>query len=269
MWMDDSGNADNRQQGMLNNIELEHYRRDGQIAVSDGLPAAFIVRARTMMERLFRERPELGTDFVPGLVEIDREWLELARAPEILNAVEQILGADIIVWGSSLFCKSAIEGKATPWHQDGQYWPIRPLETVTAWIAIDAATPENGCLRVIHGSHASKEVYTHTANDSDAVVLNQEIDLTQLANPSPHDVALESGMFSLHDVYLVHGAEPNRSRLRRAGLVFRYMPATSHYDRELAKRQTEELGVLDLSWGELHLVRGRNVHPGNAVIAQG
>jgi len=259
--------AERSVQPMLDDVELERYQRDGQIAPSTALPEEFLSQARTRMERLLRERPELDADFIPGLIEIDGGWLELARAPQILDIVEQVLGPDIIVWGSGLFCKSAMEGKATPWHQDGQYWPIRPLRTVTAWIAIDPATLDNGCLRVIHGSHAGKEVHAHSANDSDALVLNQEIDLSRLGNPIPHDVVLDSGMFSIHDVHLVHGAEPNRSGSRRAGLVFRYMPASSHYDRALARRQVEELGVLDISRRQLHLVRGRNVHPGNEIAS--
>ena len=241
---------------MLSERDLEAYERDGQLTPEIRLPGDFMANINTKMESLFAERPELGTDYVPHLIEIDRSWLKFAKHPTILDVVSRIIGQDIIVWGSALFCKAAIGGKATPWHQDGQYWPIRPLATVTVWIAIDPATPENGCLRVVPGSHEDRKLYEHEVNDSDAVVLNQELDISRLKHSTPRDVVLDPGMFSIHDVYMVHGAEPNNSGKRRGGIVFRYMPATSHYDRDLAARQVRELSVLDISQRELHLVQG-------------
>jgi len=208
------------------------------------------------MTDLFESRPDFDPDYIPHLIEIDWSWLGYAQHPAILDVVERILGPDIVVWGSALFCKRATGGKATPWHQDGQYWPIRPLATVTVWIAIDPATPENGCLRVIPGSHNDAELYRHHVNDADDVVLNQELDLSRLESSTPRDVILEPGMFSVHDVYMVHGAEPNNSGRRRAGLAYRYMPTTSYFDRDLGARQARELDVVDISQRELHLVRG-------------
>ena len=76
------------------------------------------------MTDLFESRPDLDPDYIPHLIEIDRSWLGYAQHPAILDVVERILGPDIVVWGSALFCKRATGGKATPWHQDGQYWPI-------------------------------------------------------------------------------------------------------------------------------------------------
>jgi paraquat-inducible protein B len=69
-------------------------------------------------------------------------------------------------------------------------------------------------------------------------------------------IELAPGMFSIHDVYLIHGANPNNSGKRRAGMVFRYMPASSYFDRELASRQVRDMGVLDLSRRKLFQVRG-------------
>ena len=111
-------------------------------------------------------------------------------------------------------------------------------------------------MRVVPGSHGGGRLYSHRVNDADDVVLNQELDLSRLERSDPRDVILESGMFSVHDVYMVHGAEPNNSGRRRAGLAYRYMPTTSYFDRDLGARQARELGVVDISQRELHLVRG-------------
>ena len=69
------------------------------------------------------------------------QWFEYATDPAILDMVEQLIGPDIVLWGSQVFCKPAHTGKEIPWHQDGRYWPIRPLATCSVWIAIDDVGP--------------------------------------------------------------------------------------------------------------------------------
>ena len=130
------------------------------------------------------------------------------------------------------------------------------MQTVTAWIAIDDVNVENSCLRVIPGSHRERVSYSHDVDNSDAIILNQVLRPEHLQSAPPRDIELKPGMFSIHDVYLIHGANPNNSGKRRAGMVFRYMPASSVFDRELAAQQVCEMGVLDLSRRKLHLVRG-------------
>ena len=252
---------------MLSAQQIENYMREGQITAPAKLSEQTVSSMREKMEALFAARPELGTDYLPALIEIDRGWLEFAVLPEILDIVEQLIGPDIIVWSSALFCKSPVRGKSTPWHQDAQYWPIRPLETTTVWIAIDPATQENGCLRVVPCSHRNKEIFRHSLNESDQLVLNQELHSSVQEQITPTDVILDRGMFSFHDAYMIHGAEPNNSGKRRAGLTFRYMPASSHFDRQLALKMTEELGVNDVSKRQLFLVRGTKSHPGNDITA--
>lgn len=242
---------------------VDAYCNDGQITAPFKLSEQTVNEIERHMLALFDSRPDLDTNYLPALIEKDRTWLKFAMLPEILNIVEQLIGPDIIVWSSALFCKSPVQGKTTPWHQDAQYWPIKPLETTTVWIAIDPATRDNGCLRIVPGSHKTREIYPHSLNNSDQLVLNQELDATLKNEFTPKDLVLERGMFSLHDAYIVHGAEPNRSGKRRAGLTFRYMPASSHFDRNLARKMLEDLNVNDVTERQLFLVRGTKSHPGN------
>ncbi|MCX7275332.1 MAG: phytanoyl-CoA dioxygenase family protein [Burkholderiales bacterium] len=240
----------------LNPEEIARYRRDGIIQPRLGLGPEALARLRDKLDRFLVEQNITDADYVPDIIERDPSWLEYGVMPEILDAVAQLIGDDIIIWGSALFCKAGKGGRATPWHQDGHYWPIRPLETVTAWIAIDNVNVENSCLRVIPGSHRDRVSYQHDVDNSDAIILNQVLKSEHLQSAPPRDIELEPGRFSIHDVYLIHGANPNNSGKRRAGMVFRYMPASSVFDRELAARQVQEMGVLDLSRRQLHLVRG-------------
>lgn len=241
---------------MLSAAEIESYHENGQLTPDLRLSAETIGKIEKKMEALFAAHPELDPDYAPSLIEMDKSWLEIASMPQILDAVGQLIGNDIVVWGSAFFCKRGTGGKATPWHQDGQYWPMRPLESCTVWIAIDHSTAENGCLRIIPGSHKNSKMLNHDAASSDQVVLNQAVATSEMPDVDPIDVVLAPGQLSIHDAFVIHGAEPNNSGARRGGLTFRYMPTTSHFDRDLAKRQAQELGVIDISARDLHLVRG-------------
>ena len=170
--------------------------------------------------------------------------------------VEQLIGPNFALWNSSLFAKPERDGQRTPWHQDGQYWPIRPLATCTVWIAIDDSTKENGCLRVIPGSHHEQRLRAHRALDATDVTLNQELEPGEYDPAIAEDIVLEAGQMSLHDVYLLHGSEANLSPHPRRGMTLRFMPTSSHFDRKLASRQAAELGVLDHAERTLFLMRG-------------
>jgi len=254
---------------MLSATELERYKQDGQITPNVALAPEMVAELREKMEAFFASMPGIDQDYAANLIDQDNSWLKYAMLPEILDTVRALIGDDIIVWGSALFAKKGKGGKATPWHQDGHYWPIRPLETVTAWIAIDDVDIGNGCMRVVPGSHSDRVLHDHYTEDSPDVVLNQALEVGDDRFGTPRDVELKAGHFSVHDVYLVHGAATNNSGRRRAGLVFRYMPATSHFDRELARQQVRDMNVLDLSTRQLHLVSGTDRSGKNDITSNG
>ena len=82
-------------------------------------------------------------------------WVcELAARPEILDAVEQVLGRDILIWNTHWFPKFPGDGSFVSWHQDATYWGLDPPNVTTAWIALTPSFRENGCLRVIPGTHS-------------------------------------------------------------------------------------------------------------------
>jgi len=186
----------------------------------------------------------------------DARFLELARDPALVDMVSQVIGPDIVLWGCQGFCKPAGDGMAVPWHQDGHYWPIRPLATCTVWVALDESTAENGCLRVIAGSHRDRRLLEHERDDGEGLVLNRKVLDSELDEAAAVDVELDAGQLSLHDIYMIHGSNRNRSGKRRAGVAIRYMPATSHFDRSLY-RPSERSGYrVDFSTRPLWLLRG-------------
>ena len=241
----------------LSEAEVDRYREDGYVIPEYRLPGETLQDIRADYDRLLTRHPEFR-DYCPMLLRYDLSFLNYARDPNILDMVAQVIGPDIILWNSSFFAKPAVNGKKTPWHQDGEYWPLRPLATCTVWLAIDDATLENGCLKFMPGSHKRKELRPHRTNNDPNFTLHQELLETEYDDDKAVPLELEAGQMSLHDVYLLHGSEANDSGKPRRGMTMRFMPGTSVFDREKARQLTRDLGVVDHSDRTIYLMRGKD-----------
>jgi len=253
-----------RDEARLTPEEIARHQANGQVTPRWRLPTAKLLRMQDALTRLLDARAGERPDFIalphvpwdgPGGLEIAREFFDFVTDPDLLDLVEAVIGPDIVLWASSVFCKPAGVGLEVPWHQDGQYWPIRPRATVTVWIALDDVTPENGCMRVIPGSHRMGE-FSHDVSDREDLVLNNVLNDPRLDLTTAYDVVLEAGQLSLHDVDLVHGSQPNRSRRRRAGFAIRYMPASAHFDRSVPMGSASNTVKVEFAERPLWLVRG-------------
>ena len=240
---------------MLSEAQIASYREHGYVIPDFRLSDSLLDDLRADQKRLVERHADFR-DICPNLLAYDLRFLEVARTPEILDMVGQVIGPDFALWNSSLFSKPTRNGQRTPWHQDGQYWPIRPLATCTVWIALDDSTTENGCLRVIPGSHHERRLRAHRSLDADDVTLGQELDPSEYDPATAEDIVLEAGQMSLHDVYLLHSSEANHSSQPRRGMTLRFMPTTSVLDRDLATKLAHELNVLDHADRTLFLMRG-------------
>jgi ectoine hydroxylase-related dioxygenase (phytanoyl-CoA dioxygenase family) len=231
---------------MLSDTEVSQYHEQGYLVPSLRLPAPLVDRLREALDRLIRDNPGVRPEKLVSAHRVragggandegtrgQAEFLALAKNPQILDAVEQLIGPDIILWGCHVFCKPAGEGYETPWHQDGHYWPIRPLANCTVWVALDESDTENGCLRVIPRSHAARHNHPHLLEERQDVALQQRLDESSFDTSSAVDLVLQPGQMSMHDVFMIHGAQANRSTRRRAGVALRYMPGTSSFERHL------------------------------------
>ena len=255
----------------LSQQEINSYHRDGLVIPSDyRVPGAVLARIDRLYRQLIddnKDNPDFSENFILGPhldasdaygVKGDPAWLEFTHIPEILDMVEQLIGADLILWGVTIFGKPAGNGKMTPWHQDGDYYPIEPLETLTVWISLDGSTPQQGCMRYIPGSHRDHNIYTHHFEHRDDYTLAQVIDDGQCDLTLARDIVLEPGQISLHDVYLVHGSAANHSAKRRMGLVLRIMPATSFYNHNSGKIKEDAGSPHGYSNRALFLLRGED-----------
>lgn len=240
---------------MLTSSDIEKYHTDGYVIPHYRLDDDVLDDIKARHDHLLRKHPEFG-DYCPALLAFDRGFLNVACLPGLLDMVQQLIGEDFALWNSSFFAKPPRVGSRTPWHQDGEYWPIRPLATCSIWIAVDAATKENGCLRFIPGSHRSGKLGQHEFNDAKGLSLPLEIRRDEFDADTAVDIELEPGQISLHDICLIHGSEPNRSDAPRRGMTLRYMPTTSVYRRDLA--DSRRGGPLSMAERTLYLVRGHD-----------
>jgi hypothetical protein len=165
---------------------------------------------------------------------------------DVLDLVEPLIGPDIALFASHFICKPAAVGKRVPWHEDSAIWKgrLEPMRVVTVWLAIDPSTPENGCMRVIPGTHGHG--YSDY-DDVDGAVFPREIRPSQMPDSTAVDCVLRPNEASLHDGRLIHGSSPNTGAMRRCGFTMRFIPTTT--------RMIENDSV---PGHQLYLARGRD-----------
>ncbi len=217
---------------VLTREQVEAYARDGFHFPVRAMSAEEAGRYRGKLESLeqqlgqsvmktnLRNKPHLALTWADDLV----------RHPKVLDAVEDILGPNLLCWSSSLFVKDARDASYISWHQDSTYWGLSHPEVITAWIALSPSTRANGCMRVDPGTHLNQLPHKDTFAANNLLTRGQEVE-AEVDEKRVVDIELEPGEFSLHHVRIVHGSEPNPSDIRRVGFAVRYIPT---YLRQIA-----------------------------------
>ncbi len=188
-------------------------------------------------------------------------WMnDLVRHPRILDAVEDILGPDLLCWGAQFFAKNARDPSYVSWHQDGTYWGLSSPDVVTAWVALTPSVPENGCMQVVPGTHLSQVEHVDTFAETNLLSRGQEIRVS-VRKEEVVPVVLKAGQASLHHVLIFHGSEPNTSDERRVGFAIRYIP--THVRQLNAPRESATLvrGVDRHGYFDLELPPEADMHP--------
>jgi len=205
----------------LTTSQLQAWNRDGFVSPLPLFDAGEVARNRALFDDLLAQRGEEGAYSINCFQARSRGIWDLCTEPRILDAVEDLIGPDIVCWASHCFCKLPHDPKHVPWHQDAIYWHLAPARTVTVWLAIDDADEENAAMAFLPGSHARGALAWEAAGDG--AVLDKAIGDTG-ALGSPVSNTLRAGEISLHADMLAHGSGPNRSARRRCGLTIRYCP---------------------------------------------
>ena len=151
-------------------------------------------------------------------------WMDdLVRNEAILDAVEGVLGPDILCWQTSFFIKKAQDPGFVTWHQDSTYWGLSEPDVCTAWVALSPATLESGAMRVMPGTQKWDQVtHTDSFDENNLLTRGQAVD-AEIDDSQAVDRGISPGEFSLHHVRLVHASKPNKTDDRRIGLAIRYV----------------------------------------------
>ncbi|CAN5491921.1 phytanoyl-CoA dioxygenase family protein [soil metagenome] len=165
-------------------------------------------------------------------------WInQLTRTPNILDAVESLLGPDIFVWSSSFFIKDPYDKKFVSWHQDAPYWGLKPDDTVTAWVAFTPSNVENGCMRVVPGSQRAEVPHANKPNQDNLLLQGQEV-AVEVDDETAANIELKPGEFSLHHSMIIHGSGPNQGSQRRVGFAIRYLKTSARQTVEASDSAT-------------------------------
>jgi ectoine hydroxylase-related dioxygenase (phytanoyl-CoA dioxygenase family) len=205
---------------------LERYRADGYTIFRDVIDADLIAEASDHAAWLQRQHPDvrpeqLGHTFLRD----DPFWIRLISDDRLVDIAELFVGPDVAVFASHYISKPPFSGQPVLWHQDGAFWPLQPMQVVTLWLAVDHSTPDNGCVRLIPGSHTMDSAPMRDNTEVDNV-LGQEIAVA-VDESRAVDVSLRPGDVEVHHPNIVHGSNANTSPHRRCGLTIRYIPTST------------------------------------------
>jgi ectoine hydroxylase-related dioxygenase (phytanoyl-CoA dioxygenase family) len=209
----------------LSSEQVDHYNDKGYVLVKRPI---FDDTSFARLKAIFEENLEkYGPDNLDVMHFRDPRLLEFLLSDTVLDLVEPVIGPNIGLWSSHFISKPPRVGKATPWHEDSSYWNgrVSTMEGIcTVWLAIDRATPENGSMAVIPGSHANG-FSEYVPVDASKNIFSSEI--KEVDESKAVYFELEPNECSLHESRIIHGAKANTSENRRAGYTMRYFPTTS------------------------------------------
>ena len=164
---------------------------------------------------------------VQGVCVVDGRVLELAREPAIVDRVADLIGGDIDVFGTKFFPKLPNGGTSTGWHQDNFYFGTDTDRIVSCGIYLEDADVENGCLRVVPGSHRIGEIVEHRSE------LSRHGSWTKVDEAQAVDLVIPAGTVVLFSANLLHGAYDNHSRRTRYSTAWHYMPVAFNPEKFL------------------------------------
>jgi non-heme Fe2+,alpha-ketoglutarate-dependent halogenase len=209
---------------ILSEEAVARYERDGFYFPVRVLGADDALSYRRRLENAEAQHGEAIARLVRSKPHLVFTWANaLIRHPRILDAVEDLLGPNILCWGSSFFIKDARDQAYVSWHQDSTYWGLEPHDVLTAWVALSDVPVASGAMKFLAGSHQLEQISHHDTFHADNLLSRGQVVDLDIDEARTVDVPLQAGEMSLHHVRLVHGSAPNLVDDRRIGLAIRYM----------------------------------------------
>ena len=209
---------------VLTNQQVERYKKNGYIFPVRALSEGDAADVTTKLEEFEEDYECEAQEKLVFQAYLPFRWMNnLIRHPRILDAVEDLLGPNLLCWGGGFFQKNGHDPRFVSWHQDSYYYGLDPSETCTAWLAFTPSNLESGCVRVMPGSHKGDKnlAFANEPHPDNLLIRGQTIKNVELEKTIP--MVLKAGEFSLHHEAIVHGSDPNNSDQRRIGLSIHYI----------------------------------------------
>ena len=219
----------------LTDAQIAQFETDGYVFPLDCLAPDEAAEIRAKFEAHEREHGTGSYQNIRIKSHLAFPWLlDLTRHPKILDAVEDLIGPDILIYLCTLWFKDANDPRFVSWHQDSAYYGLDPHDVVTMWIGLTESTREKGCVRVMPGTHRGPD-QSHIETYDPKNFLSRGQTIEAMDDSVAVDMELDAGQFSLHHERLVHGSAANSTDQRRMGLSVVYMPP---YTRCVVGRRT-------------------------------
>ena len=229
----------------LSEHQVKQYQDDGYFFPLPVLTAAEAADCRAQLEEFEKQQGGVIGGIFRNKAHLIFKWVDdLMRNEGILDAVEDLIGPDLLCWNTLFWVKEAGSEQFVSWHQDLNYWGLDTDDLVTVWIAISEASLQSGCMSVLPGSHRGDMMpHQDEYNDDNMLTRGQEI-AVEVDEAKTVAMPLKVGEASLHNGRLAHASAPNRSNDRRIGLSLHYVPTNT----------TQVIG----DWDSAALVRGED-----------
>ena len=223
----------------LTTEQLDYYKNKGYISPVYALTSTEAKEIRDEIEKIEKNWPK-------ALEGINRNYVHLISPvfnkvclnKNILDAVESIIGKNILICGTTLFIKNPKEKGFVSFHQDAKYIGLEPHNWVTVWVAITDANEKNGCMRMLPGSH-KENLKHHEENFDENNLLTRGQTIKNISLDKTEPVILKAGQMSLHHPKIVHGSSLNNSDDRRIGFVIQSYIG-SNVDQVLGKMYVQK-----------------------------
>tara|TARA_B100000446_G_scaffold151206_1_gene145968 strand:- start:192 stop:1025 length:834 start_codon:yes stop_codon:yes gene_type:complete len=208
----------------LTDLQISQFQETGFLSAFPVLSADQARHLRANLETFEAENDGVLTGSLRFKNHLLFKWLsDLIRSPKILDAVEDIIGHNIMVWSTDWWIKEANSPQFVSWHQDSQYWGLDTAKLVTVWVALSPSTIESGCMRILPGSHVGPDLaHEETYHDDNMLTRGQSI--SGIDEDKAVNLEVQTGQAVLFAFRIAHASYPNQTDDRRIGLAIRYIP---------------------------------------------
>lgn len=210
-------------QSGLTQEQIKRYREDGYVFPLHAYDAAQATADAANVRALETQYGPRAGQILRQKSHLVLTWVDnLIRLDPVLDAVESLIGPDILCWTTSFFIKHPGDNRIVTWHQDATYWGLEADDIVSAWIALTPSHRGNGCMRVVPGTHTAPIEHQRRETKNNMLSMGQEVPYDEDTGKAV-DIELAPGQFSLHHQLIVHGSEANNGTIPRMGLAIRYL----------------------------------------------